>query len=117
MEGVGFMKKEKIFKYEASPYHPGKWVIAVDHEKFFLKGTKGSYNIIQARVMGLSYANYLRLCRDVYGAEILGKGTLYPVAYFSSLQKINDLIDQLNIRANAILYNRQHPDNKIEVKF
>jgi hypothetical protein len=42
---------------------------------------------------------------------------MYPVAYFSSLQKINDLIDQLNVRASAIEWNREHPDNKVEVQF
>lgn len=113
------MKKIRPFKFEASPYHPGKWMITVDHEKFHCHGLSkpGSYHILQARVMGLTYANYLRLCRDVFGAEIIGKKSMYPVAYFSSLQKINDLIDQLNVRASAIEWNREHPDHKVEVQF
>ena len=100
------MRIIKIFSYEESPYHSGKKVITVNHDKFYLNGTKGSYNIIQARVMGLSYAQYLRMCRDIYGAEIIGKKSMYPVAYFSNTNAIEDIVKQLNLRATLILTKR-----------
>jgi hypothetical protein len=60
--------------------------------------------------MGLTYANYLRMCRDKYGAEIIGKGDRYPVAYFKLSQGLVDLIEELNARANLVLWEREHPD-------
>ena len=103
------MKKEKIFYYEESSYHQGKYIIRLAHDKFFCKSTNGSYHVLQARVMNLSYAQYLRMCRDMYGAEIIGKKSMYPVAYFSDLTKINKLIKALNDRANYILFLKAHP--------
>lgn len=104
------MKKEKIFYREESASHPGKYVIRADHEKFHLDYTDGSFNVIAARLMGLTYPNYLRMCRDCFGAEIVGKDSMYPVAYFKLSQSLVDLIDNLNARANLVLWEREHPD-------
>lgn len=104
------MKKIKVFYRDECPNQPGKYMIRADLDKFHLEYTDGSYNIIRARLMGLTYAQYLRMCRDEFGAEIIGKGDLYPVAYFKPSQGLNDLIDQLNARANFVLWEREHPD-------
>jgi hypothetical protein len=79
-------------------------------EKFYLNFTEGSYNVIGARLMGLTYANYLRMCRDIYGAEIVGKGSAYPYPVFKLSKELDDLIEQLNARANLVLWEREHPD-------
>ena len=104
------MKKIKVFSREESTSYPGKYIIRVDLDKFHLDYTEGSYNVICARLMGLTYAQYLRMCRDCFGAEIIGKGSAYPVAYFKLSEKLKDLIDGLNARANFILWEREHPD-------
>ena len=104
------MKKIKIFYRDESASHPGKYMIRVDLEKFYLNYTEGSYNIIGARLMGLTYANYLRMCRDIYGAEIIGKDSNYPYPVFKLSQELMDLIEQLNARANLVLWEREHPD-------
>ena len=104
------MKKIKIFSREESVSYPGKYIIRVDLDKFHLDYTEGSYNVICARLMGLTYAQYLRMCRDCFGAEIIGKGSMYPVAYFKLSEKLKDLIDGLNARANLVLWEREHPD-------
>lgn len=104
------MKKVKIFYREESASFPGKYMIRADHEKFHMEYTEGSYNVIQARLMGLTYPAYLRMCRDCFGAEIVGKGSNYPVAYFKFSKELNDLIEQLNARANLVLWEREHPD-------
>ena len=104
------MKKVKVFSREESVSYPGKYIIRVDLDKFHLDYTEGSYNVICARLMGLTYAQYLRMCRDCFGAEIIGKGSAYPVAYFKLSEKLKDLIDGLNARANFILWEREHPD-------
>lgn len=104
------MKKVKCFMRDESASHPGKYIIRPIHENFHLDSTDGSFNIIGARLMGLTYAQYLRMCREQYGAEIIGKGSTYPVAYFELTQGLFDLIDELNARANLVLWEREHPD-------
>lgn len=104
------MKKVECFRLTESPYNPGKWLIEPIHENFLLKYTEGSYNIIAARLLNLSYAQYLRFCRDICGAEIIGKGHKYPMAYFKKDGRSSILVRLLNNRANLILWNRDHPD-------
>jgi hypothetical protein len=116
MGGIINMKTLKIFKAEKSAIHQNKWIITIDHDNFYCKSTIGSYHVLEARVMGLSYANYLRMCRDIYHAEVIGKGSLYPVAYFTYCSDASEVVRQLNIRATAIVWNKEHPDNKVEVK-
>ena len=104
------MKREKIFYKDESATQPGKYMIRADLDKFHLLFTEGSYNVIGARLMGLTYAQYLRMCRDEFGAEIIGKGNLYPYPMFKLSQGLQDLINQLNARANLVLWEREHPD-------
>ena len=104
------MKKIKVFSREESVSYPGKYIIRVDLDKFHLDYTEGSYNVICARLMGLTYVQYLRMCRDCFGAEIIGKGSMYPVAYFKFSEKLVDLVESLNARANLVLWEREHPD-------
>jgi hypothetical protein len=85
-------------------------MVRADLEKFHLNCTEGSYNVIQARLMGLTYANYLRMCRDIYGAEIVSKGSIYPFPIFKLSEELENLIENLNARANLVLWEREHPD-------
>lgn len=103
------MVKKICFYVDESPYHPGKYVVKPRHENFHLTYTEGSYNIICARLMNLSYANYLRMCRDLLNAEVYGKGSLYPVAYFSDKLMAERLCKLLNARANLVLQERNNP--------
>ena len=104
------MKKVKCFEREESVNYPGKYIIRPIHDNFHLDSTEGSFNLICARLMGLSYADYLRMCRDCFGAEIIGKGSMYPVAYFKFSEKLKDLVDGLNARANLVLWERENPE-------
>lgn len=100
----------RYFQREESASYPGKFLLKPIHENFHLDYTEGSFNVICARVMGLTYAQYLRMCRDKYGAEIIGKGSKFPVAYFTLSQKSNELLEELNVRAKFIIWEREHPD-------
>ena len=104
------MIQKTCFTIEESPYNPGKHCIVPVHANFFLQYTNGSYNIICARLMNLSYAQYLRFCRDLCGATIIGKGHKYPVAYFPEGERVQALCRLLNSRANLVLWCREHPD-------
>lgn len=93
----------KCFTKEESASHPGKWTIRPVHDNFHLNSTTGSFNIICARLVSMTYAQYLRMCRDCFGAEIIGKNSIYPVAYFANNKKLDELVELLNNRANLVL--------------
>ncbi len=97
----------KYFGYDESPYYKGKFVIKINHKNLPIERTEGSYNILMARVMNLTYASYLRMCRDQLGAEIIGKGHLYPIAYFDKNKIFLQFIELLNRRMEYILLERE----------
>lgn len=90
------------FKIEELP-NTNKYMIRPNFDKLPLHGTSGSYNVLMARIMGITYANYLRLCRDEYGAEVIGKNTTYPVPYFTELVRAKELAKELDKRAERLL--------------
>ena len=104
------MTKVKCFIKDESASHPGKWIVRPVFENFHLDSTSGSFNVICARLFNLDYPQYLRMCRDCFGAEIIGKNSMYPVAYFKRSKELDALIDNLNARANLVLWEREHPD-------
>ena len=89
---------KKYFYLEESPYHPGKYRVAMNFDTLPGIRTVGSYNLLPARLLCLSYADYLRFCRDNLNAEIIGKNSMYPVAYFSDKKMADGLIGTLNSR-------------------
>jgi hypothetical protein len=105
---------KKYFTYEESPYHSGLYTITPNFDLLPLKYTTGSYNILCARLMSLSYPQYLRMCRDILGAEVIGKNSLYPVAYFKRDNSFIQFIKLLNARAELAMYEREHPYNIVE---
>ena len=94
---------KNYFYLEESASMPNKFLIYPNHDRLHLEATNGSFSVICARVMGLSYANYLRMCRDRYGADIIGKGSKYPIAFFEKNEKTKELVAILNSKAREIL--------------
>lgn len=103
---------KQYFFIDGSPVYKEKFLIRLDHslfEKFFPTGTNGSYNVLIARVCGLSYANYLRYVRDTLGAEIIGKNTKYPVAFFDRSDDLTQFVKMLNKKMELLEYVYDHP--------
>lgn len=75
----------------------------------FAGTTRGSYAVLGARVMGLTYADYLRMCRDVFGATLIGKNGCYSGAVFEKNKASDALIKMLNARAKYIMHRRENP--------
>ena len=96
------------FYIDESPSYTGKYLIRLNFTKLPAMYTKGSYNILIARMLGLTYAEFLRYCRDVYGAEIVGKGSYYPVPYFSKNSNVNSLIKLLNENVTKVLKQKEN---------
>lgn len=63
------------------------------------RNTSGSFNVIKARLFGLSYPGYLKMCRDKYKAILKGKKG-YSYAYWKKEDKdsLVELIKELNKR-------------------
>lgn len=106
------MKKVEYFYLDESPYQPGKYTIRIDFDKMPAMTTTGSYNILFARLMNLSYAQYLRFCRDALGATIIGKRCMYPVPYFAKNAYSIGLVRLLNTRMSLVIWEQEHPDWK-----
>ena len=105
------MTKVEYFVLEESPYRPGKYTIRLNFDNFPSQlSTEGSFNILPARLMNLSYAQYLRFCRDMVGGEIVGKNSTYPVPYFDKTMTTNAFVRLLNSRMNLVVWEREHPD-------
>lgn len=107
------INKKEFFGIEESMMYPGKYVLSInDYEGFMLKGTVGSYNVIFSRILNMSYPTFLRFCRDMCGAELIGKNSLYVVPVFERGGRLKQLVNLLNNQANLIIWEREHPDWK-----
>ena len=101
---------EKYFYLEESPIYKNKYIIRLNHDKFlFPTGTSGSYNVFIARVLNLSYADYLRYSRDRLGAELIGKQSRYVMAYYDRNQTTEAFIKLLNKRMEYIMNEHNFP--------
>lgn len=110
------MKKVKCFEFTDTPSYPNKFLLVPIHSNFHLESAKGSFHIICARVMNMSYATYLRFCRDIIGAEIIGKNQKYPIPIFVKTKEAYQFLDLLNARANLILLDRQQGGEEFDKK-
>ena len=101
---------EKYFYLEESPIYKNKYIIRLNHDKFlFPTGTSGSYNVFIARVLNLSYADYLRYSRERLGAELIGKQSRYVMAYYDKNQTTEAFIKLLNKRMEYIMNEHNFP--------
>lgn len=101
---------EKYFYLEESPYLPTYCMLYSNIDKMpFPNGTKGSYNLLPARVLGLDYADFLKFARDVLEAKIMGKGERYPRAYFRKTPEVLQTVKLLNKRMELIMNLRAKP--------
>lgn len=90
---------KKYFVLDETPCHPGKYMIRLNYSAFPNNiNTSGSFNILPARLLRLHYAEYLRYCRDVCDAEIIGKNCYYPIPFFKNNQSAKELVALLNAR-------------------
>lgn len=97
-----------FFKDE-SPNTTGekRFLIRLNFTKVPAIYTTGSYSLLPARLIGLSYADYCRMCRDCFNAEIIGKNSYYLTIYFDS-KNADKLISILNNRMELVMKNRKN---------
>lgn len=108
MEGIRGMKQ--YFYLEESPIYKNKSLIKVNIDELpFPNGFSGSMNVLISRVMNLNYPDYLRYARDRLGAELIGKGQKYVIAYFDDSSEVRLFVKILNKRMEYILKERNSP--------
>lgn len=108
---------KKYFYLEESPVYKNKYIIRMNHEFFlFPNGISGSYNVFIARLLNLSYADYLRYSRDRLGAELIGKNTRYIIPYYENNAETRALIKLLNTRMEYIMHEHEFPFSYMEDK-
>lgn len=101
---------KKYFYLDDTPICKDKYVIRMNHELFpFPTGITGSYNVLIARLLNLSYADYLRYARDRLGAELIGKGEKYVMAYYNNTETVKQFIKLLNKRMEYVISERNDP--------
>lgn len=105
MEGAGPLMKN-YFYFESRPNEPNQYLIRVNFERLPLHYTEGSFNLLPARLLNISYANYCRLCRDECNAIIQGKNSLYPIVIFDSKKSSENLLKLLNQRMEEVIKER-----------
>lgn len=109
------MAMKKYFYLEESPYMPGYSMVYANLDEMpFPNGTTGSYNLLPARLLGLSYPNYARFARDVLGAQVMGRGECYPRIYFRATSEVQQFLKLLNARMEMVMYDRSHPYTILE---
>lgn len=98
----------KYFRVIEVPYN-NKYYFITGTDAFYeyFKWTDSSYNIYQARVMGLTYASYLRMARDLFNAEVHGKKQKYPSASFKEKRDAEKLAKILNERLSYLIEKRK----------
>ena len=76
----------------------------------------GSGHVLQARLLGLSYAEYLRFCYHIAdgAVTIRGKNSLYPVAYWKKSEHLYLMVKLLNNKMDLALGNGGEQSDSVE---
>ena len=94
------------FQVTQSPYSvKGEYFIQLKEvaTKYFTP-MKGSFSVLNARLMGLTFPDYLRYISAQYNAHIIGK-KIYPTIYFENEQDAKNLANELDKRLLFVLKN------------
>ena len=101
----------RYFYLQNSPVFQDKYEIYFDcPTKYFPNGTDGSYDVFIARLLNLSYPDYLRYARDRLGAELVGKNKRSIKVLFNyDNPTVQIFIKMLNKRMEYIINEHDFP--------
>ena len=103
------MRVRQYYHLEESVSNPGKYLIHLNFDEPTLPRmfTAGSYNLLMARLFNMPYSEFLRFCRDCYGADIQGRKCMYPLPVFENNAKTMELVKMLNERLTIVVEERK----------
>lgn len=74
----------------------GNWQVSMSEIPFLDEGcTKGSYNVLAARLLGFTYAEYLKYCAAKHNG-IIRKSSGYPYCIFKNKSNCASVCELLN---------------------
>lgn len=111
---------DKYFTLETLPWEEQRKHYTITPNFDLLPLTKvpegGSYNVLQARLMGFDWPTFLRFCRDYLGADVVGKGRYYPAIYFDNTERVRQYVRLLNKTASYAMTERALPTSELKAK-
>ena len=81
--------------FYVKPTTNGSYMVGIDCDVLYNHCSEGSYNIVGARVLGLSYPQYLRFLRDEFGAKLKGK-VGYSYAIWENEEDCKKAVNEIN---------------------
>lgn len=102
------MSKKKYFTYrEETPNDFSRCVIVpADYDNFpFNTQLGGSYALAPARVLGMTYVDYLRFILWAFPDDVVveGKNSKYPIAYWKFGPNLQKWLELLNAKMNLAI--------------
>lgn len=88
---------------DENPYYEGTYLLFFKSNEFGWGTIPGHVGILGARLLQISYPDYLRYCRDNYGAKIVGKKDKVPYLVFTDKKLAEKLCKELDSRLDIIL--------------
>ena len=89
----------KKYFYSCDLFDTGTYSVRLSDEIYeFFGRTDSSFNIVMARILGLSYASFLRFARDRYNGILDGGSRYYITVGFENKKDCDDLCKVLNNR-------------------
>ena len=89
-----YFKVDKMMSSIKDEY--GVWM--KEEEQMIYYPIQGSFLVLFARIMGLSYPDFLRFVRDTYNARLSGKGHKYISFYFPTKQDAENFANMIDNR-------------------
>ncbi len=92
------------FKTEESFSQKGRFKPTITFEacEYINCCLNGTYHTVAARLFGLSYAEFMRMVRDKYNAELVGRSGGYIYYTFKEKVDCDKLTKELNKRWNEL---------------
>ena len=116
MEGVEHMTVYFKFR-ETVDRSPDRVIIVPNYDRSsFTVENGGSFAVAPARVLGLSYPEYLRFLRESFPEQVSieGKGSYYPIAYWRKGKELYTFIDLLNAKMRLAVMTAKDQKKEVE---
>lgn len=88
---------------DENPYYNGTYLLIFKTNEYGWGQLPGYMGILGARLLQIDYVDYLRYCRDYYGAKIMGKKDAVPHLVFTDKNLLEKLAAELDKRLEVVL--------------
>lgn len=91
----------KAFFLDEVPWQAEGYIISNNFNEIEMPMINTSYQLLQARLVGMTYSQYLDFCRECLGAQVVRhKRAKYASVYFKDTPDVKKFIDILNQNFN-----------------